>query len=73
MILTARPPLELSAENEQDMADWMQLICQAVSKGVSLTVALHSTALWPCFLGGLCTAVFLEALLLHKTTLLFKV
>ncbi|KAI5095679.1 pleckstrin-like domain-containing family M member 2 [Silurus meridionalis] len=34
VILTARSPLELSAENEQDMAEWMQLICQAVSKGV---------------------------------------
>lgn len=35
VILTARSPLELSAENELDMAEWMQLICQAVSKGVS--------------------------------------
>ncbi|XP_036389414.1 pleckstrin homology domain-containing family M member 2 isoform X1 [Megalops cyprinoides] len=34
VILTDRPPLELSAENEQDMADWMQLLCQSVSKGV---------------------------------------
>uniref|UniRef100_A0A3B1IX04 Pleckstrin homology domain-containing family M member 2 n=1 Tax=Astyanax mexicanus TaxID=7994 RepID=A0A3B1IX04_ASTMX len=41
VIITARPPLELSAENEQDMADWMQLICQAVSKGVSLNLALN--------------------------------
>ncbi|KAM9445342.1 pleckstrin homology domain-containing family M member 2 isoform 2-T2 [Clarias gariepinus] len=34
VILTARSPLELSAENELEMAEWMQLICQAVSKGV---------------------------------------
>ncbi|XP_062871874.1 pleckstrin homology domain-containing family M member 2 isoform X2 [Trichomycterus rosablanca] len=34
VILTARPPLELCAENELDMAEWMQLICQAVSKGM---------------------------------------
>ncbi|KAF2980413.1 hypothetical protein EK904_010539, partial [Melospiza melodia maxima] len=26
---------ELSADNEEDMADWMQYFCQAVSKGVS--------------------------------------
>lgn len=38
VILTARSPLELSAENELDMAEWMQLICQAVSKGVSLAL-----------------------------------
>lgn len=34
VILAERPPLELSANNEQDMADWMQLLCQSVSKGV---------------------------------------
>ncbi|XP_051493324.1 pleckstrin homology domain-containing family M member 2 isoform X2 [Apus apus] len=34
VILTDRPSLELSAENEEDMADWMQYFCQAVSKGV---------------------------------------
>ncbi|XP_051518000.1 pleckstrin homology domain-containing family M member 2 isoform X3 [Myxocyprinus asiaticus] len=34
VILTEHPPLELSAENEQEMADWMQLLCQSVSKGV---------------------------------------
>ncbi|XP_051961613.1 pleckstrin homology domain-containing family M member 2-like isoform X2 [Xyrauchen texanus] len=34
MILTEHPPLELSAENEQEMADWMQLLCQFASKGV---------------------------------------
>ncbi|XP_015192683.2 pleckstrin homology domain-containing family M member 2 isoform X3 [Lepisosteus oculatus] len=34
VILTERPPLELSAENEQDMADWMLYLCQSVSKGV---------------------------------------
>ncbi|XP_051736334.1 pleckstrin homology domain-containing family M member 2 isoform X1 [Ctenopharyngodon idella] len=34
VILTERPPLELSAENELEMADWMQLLCQSVSKGI---------------------------------------
>lgn len=34
MILTDRPSLELSAGNEEEMADWMQFLCQAVSKGV---------------------------------------
>ncbi|XP_048839271.1 pleckstrin homology domain-containing family M member 2-like isoform X2 [Brienomyrus brachyistius] len=34
IILTEHPPLQLSAENEQDMAIWMQLLCQSVSKGV---------------------------------------
>lgn len=34
VILTDRPPLELSANDEQDMAEWMQLLCQSVSKGV---------------------------------------
>ncbi|XP_063173813.1 pleckstrin homology domain-containing family M member 2 isoform X2 [Candoia aspera] len=33
VILTDRPSLELSAENEEEMADWMQYLCQAVSKG----------------------------------------
>lgn len=35
VILADRPCLELSAESEADMADWMQHLCQAVSKGVS--------------------------------------
>ncbi|XP_074074466.1 pleckstrin homology domain-containing family M member 2 isoform X2 [Macrotis lagotis] len=34
VILTDRPSLELSAENDLEMADWMQHLCQAVSKGV---------------------------------------
>ncbi|XP_060707805.1 pleckstrin homology domain-containing family M member 2 isoform X3 [Hemiscyllium ocellatum] len=34
VILTARLALELSAENEEEMADWMQHLCQAVSKGI---------------------------------------
>ncbi|KAG7248232.1 hypothetical protein CRUP_007144 [Coryphaenoides rupestris] len=34
VILTERPPLELSGSDEQDMADWMLLLCQAASKGV---------------------------------------
>lgn len=35
VILAERPPLELSANDEQEMAEWMQLLCQSVSKGVS--------------------------------------
>ncbi|XP_043917805.1 pleckstrin homology domain-containing family M member 2 isoform X2 [Protopterus annectens] len=34
VILTDRPSLELSAADELEMADWMQHLCQAVSKGV---------------------------------------
>ncbi|XP_078414228.1 pleckstrin homology domain-containing family M member 2 isoform X3 [Cetorhinus maximus] len=34
VILTERLALELSAENEEEMADWMQHLCQAVSKGI---------------------------------------
>uniref|UniRef100_A0A3P9LXS7 Pleckstrin homology domain-containing family M member 2 n=1 Tax=Oryzias latipes TaxID=8090 RepID=A0A3P9LXS7_ORYLA len=34
VILTERPPLVLSANDEEEMADWMQLLCQSVSKGV---------------------------------------
>lgn len=35
VVLADRPCLELSAESEAEMADWMQHLCQAVSKGVS--------------------------------------
>ncbi|XP_022369971.1 pleckstrin homology domain-containing family M member 2 isoform X1 [Enhydra lutris kenyoni] len=34
VILADRPCLELSADSEADMADWMQHLCRAVSKGV---------------------------------------
>lgn len=34
VILADRPCLELSAGSEAEMADWMQHLCQAVSKGV---------------------------------------
>ncbi|XP_063808523.1 pleckstrin homology domain-containing family M member 2, partial [Pseudophryne corroboree] len=34
VILTDQPSLELSAANEEEMADWMLHLCQAVSKGV---------------------------------------
>ncbi|CAL8306382.1 unnamed protein product [Gadus morhua 'NCC'] len=34
VVLIERPPLELSATDEQDMGDWMLLLCQAASKGV---------------------------------------
>lgn len=49
VILTARSPLELSAENELDMAEWMQLICQAVSKGVIPQGAVPTPCI-PCCL-----------------------
>ncbi|XP_040008203.1 pleckstrin homology domain-containing family M member 2 isoform X2 [Xiphias gladius] len=49
VILTERPPLELSAYNEQDMADWMQLLCQSVSKGV-IPQGLAPTPCIPCCL-----------------------
>lgn len=47
VILTERPPLELSASNEQDMAEWMQLLCQSVSKGV-IPQGLAPTPCIPC-------------------------
>ncbi|XP_063292285.1 pleckstrin homology domain-containing family M member 2 isoform X7 [Pelobates fuscus] len=34
IILSDKPSLELSAANEEEMADWMLHLCQAVSKGV---------------------------------------
>ncbi|KAJ8260205.1 hypothetical protein GJAV_G00178320 [Gymnothorax javanicus] len=34
VLLLTRPSLELSADSEQDMAEWMQVLCQAVSKGM---------------------------------------
>ncbi|XP_035512075.1 pleckstrin homology domain-containing family M member 2 isoform X1 [Morone saxatilis] len=49
VILTERPPLELSASNEQDMADWMQLLCQSVSKGV-IPQGVAPTPCIPCCL-----------------------
>ncbi|XP_061552667.1 pleckstrin homology domain-containing family M member 2 isoform X1 [Phycodurus eques] len=49
VILTERPPLELSANNEQDMADWMQLLCQSVSKGVIPQGAAQTPCI-PCCL-----------------------
>uniref|UniRef100_A0A8D3A8M5 Pleckstrin homology domain-containing family M member 2 n=1 Tax=Scophthalmus maximus TaxID=52904 RepID=A0A8D3A8M5_SCOMX len=49
VILTERPPLELSANNEQDMADWMQLLCQSVSKGV-IPQGVAPTLCIPCCL-----------------------
>ncbi|KPP58621.1 pleckstrin-like domain-containing family M member 2-like, partial [Scleropages formosus] len=33
VILSERSPLELSTNSEQDMADWMQVLCQSVSQG----------------------------------------
>ncbi|KAM9855841.1 pleckstrin homology domain-containing family M member 2 [Aulostomus maculatus] len=49
VILTERPPLELSASNEQEMADWMQLLCQSVSKGV-IPQGVAPTPCIPCCL-----------------------
>lgn len=54
VILTDRPSLELSADNEEDMADWMQFFCQAVSKGVSGAQGLQPAPSFACspFLGA---------------------
>ncbi|XP_067422362.1 pleckstrin homology domain-containing family M member 2 isoform X2 [Emydura macquarii macquarii] len=49
VILTDRPSLELSAENEEEMADWMQYLCQAVSKGVIPQGAIPTPCI-PCCL-----------------------
>nr|DBA15667.1 TPA: hypothetical protein GDO54_003140 [Pyxicephalus adspersus] len=49
VILTEQPSLELSAANEEDMADWMQHLCQAVSKGVIPQGGIPSPCL-PCCL-----------------------
>nr|XP_020468154.1 pleckstrin homology domain-containing family M member 2 isoform X2 [Monopterus albus] len=49
VILSERHPLELSANNEQDMADWMQLLCQSVSKGV-IPQGVAPTPCIPCCL-----------------------
>ncbi|XP_056129338.1 pleckstrin homology domain-containing family M member 2 isoform X2 [Lampris incognitus] len=49
VILIERPPLELSANNEQEMADWMQLLCQSVSKGV-IPQGVAPTPCIPCCL-----------------------
>lgn len=52
VILADRPCLELSAESEADMADWMQHLCQAVSKGVSAS-GLHRSSGLPTRSGSL--------------------
>lgn len=49
IILTEQPSLELSAANDEDMADWMQHLCQAVSKGVIPQGGVPSPCL-PCCL-----------------------
>ncbi|XP_068097756.1 pleckstrin homology domain-containing family M member 2 isoform X2 [Hyperolius riggenbachi] len=49
VILTDQPSLELSAANEEDMADWMLHLCQAVSKGVIPQGGVPSPCL-PCCL-----------------------
>ncbi|XP_072222477.1 pleckstrin homology domain-containing family M member 2 isoform X2 [Leuresthes tenuis] len=49
VILTERPPLVLSANNEQEMAEWMQLLCQSVSKGV-IPQGVTPTPCIPCCL-----------------------
>ncbi|KAK5894273.1 hypothetical protein CesoFtcFv8_010983 [Champsocephalus esox] len=49
VILTERPPLELSANNEQDMSEWMLLLCQSVSKGI-IPQGVAPTPCIPCCL-----------------------
>uniref|UniRef100_A0A6Q2ZL30 Pleckstrin homology domain containing, family M (with RUN domain) member 2 n=1 Tax=Esox lucius TaxID=8010 RepID=A0A6Q2ZL30_ESOLU len=49
VILTERPPLELSADNEGDMAEWMLVLCQSVSKGV-IPQGVAPTPCIPCCL-----------------------
>ncbi|XP_077167728.1 pleckstrin homology domain-containing family M member 2 isoform X2 [Paroedura picta] len=49
VILTDRPSLELSAETEEEMGDWMQVLCQAVSKGV-IPPGVAPTPCVPCCL-----------------------
>ncbi|XP_078281846.1 pleckstrin homology domain-containing family M member 2 isoform X3 [Rhinoraja longicauda] len=49
VILTEKLALELSAENEEEMADWMQHLCQAVSKGIVPQGVVHSPCI-PCCL-----------------------
>ncbi|TRZ02470.1 hypothetical protein DNTS_030294 [Danionella cerebrum] len=49
VVLTEKPPLELSAENEQEMADWMQLLCQSVSKGIIPQGASPAPCIPCCF------------------------
>uniref|UniRef100_A0A8C7MV84 Pleckstrin homology domain-containing family M member 2 n=1 Tax=Oncorhynchus kisutch TaxID=8019 RepID=A0A8C7MV84_ONCKI len=49
VILTERPPLVLSADNEGDMSDWMLVLCQSVSKGV-IPQGVPPTPCIPCCL-----------------------
>ncbi|XP_048206251.1 pleckstrin homology domain-containing family M member 2 isoform X2 [Perognathus longimembris pacificus] len=49
VILADRPCLELSAHSEVEMADWMQHLCQAVSKGV-IPQGLAPSPCVPCCL-----------------------
>ncbi|XP_055748467.1 pleckstrin homology domain-containing family M member 2-like isoform X1 [Salvelinus fontinalis] len=49
VILTERPPLVLSADNEGDMSDWMLVLCQSVSKGV-IPQGVAPTPCIPCCL-----------------------
>ncbi|KAG8431497.1 hypothetical protein GDO86_018555 [Hymenochirus boettgeri] len=49
VILTDRPSLELSAASEEEMAEWMLHLCQAVSKGVIPQDGVPSPCL-PCCL-----------------------
>ncbi|KAK1898097.1 Pleckstrin like domain containing family M member 2 [Dissostichus eleginoides] len=49
VILTERPSLELIANNEQDMSEWMLLLCQSVSKGV-IPQGVAPTPCIPCCL-----------------------
>ncbi|XP_069598726.1 pleckstrin homology domain-containing family M member 2 isoform X3 [Ranitomeya imitator] len=49
VILADQPSLELSAANEEEMAEWMLHLCQAVSKGVTPQGDVPSPCL-PCCL-----------------------
>uniref|UniRef100_A0A8C7UG82 Pleckstrin homology domain-containing family M member 2 n=1 Tax=Oncorhynchus mykiss TaxID=8022 RepID=A0A8C7UG82_ONCMY len=49
VILTERPPLVLSADNDGDMSDWMLVLCQSVSKGV-IPQGVPPTPCIPCCL-----------------------
>ncbi|KAM7234951.1 hypothetical protein CapIbe_013771 [Capra ibex] len=49
VVLADRPCLELSADSEAEMADWMQHLCQAVSKGV-IPQGLAPSPCIPCCL-----------------------
>uniref|UniRef100_A0A8C5QHB5 Pleckstrin homology domain-containing family M member 2 n=1 Tax=Leptobrachium leishanense TaxID=445787 RepID=A0A8C5QHB5_9ANUR len=50
VILSDKPSLELSAASDQEMAEWMLHLCQAVSKGVSYPPGIVPSPCLPCCL-----------------------